>query len=110
PGEYRVKVMAPGFQALIHDHVVVEALATVGLDMQLKVGSATEQVTVEATPPMLHTEDATLGGSMQNNVYEALPLAMNGVPRDPTQFIGLIAGVSNLSTQVAGPSTASFNG
>jgi hypothetical protein len=110
PGEYRVRVAASGFGTLTQEHVIVEALATVGLDLQLKVGAAAEQVTVEAAAPMLHTEDATLGGSMQNNVYEALPLAMNGVPRDPTQFIGLISGVSNLATQVAGPSTASFNG
>jgi hypothetical protein len=109
-GEYNVRVSASGFQTLTQEHVIVEALATVALDLQLKVGPAAEQITVDATPPMLHTEDATLGGSMQNNVYEALPLAMNGVPRDPTQFVGLIAGVSNLNTQVAGPSTASFNG
>ena len=39
---------------------------------------------------MLRTDDATLGGTMENNVYTALPLAMNGVPRDPTQFVALI--------------------
>ena len=110
PGEYNVKVAASGFQTLTQAHVMVEALATVALDLQLKVGAASEQITVESAATMLHTEDATLGGSMQNNVYESLPLAMNGVPRDPTQFIGLISGVSNLNTQVAGPSTASFNG
>ncbi len=35
---------------------------------------------------------------------------MNGVPRDPTQFIALVPGVNNASTQAAGPTTAAFNG
>ena len=109
-GEYNIKVSAPGFQTLIQRKVLVDALATVGLDLALKIGSANEQVTVEASATMLHTDDAALGGSMRNDVYEALPLAMNGVPRDPTQFVALIPGVAGLSTQVAGPSTASFNG
>ena len=67
-------------------------------------------ITVEAAPPVLHTDDATLGSTMENDVYAALPLAMNGVPRDPTQFVGLVPGVDNSSTQAAGPSTAAFNG
>jgi hypothetical protein len=44
------------------------------------------------------------------NVYDALPLAMNGAARDPSAFAGLAVGVSNYSTQAAGPSTGSFNG
>ena len=35
---------------------------------------------------------------------------MNGVPRDPTQFVASVPGVNNASTQAAGPSTAAFNG
>ncbi len=109
-GEYTVKVTAPGFQTTTQEHVMVNALATVSLSLQLKVGSSSEQVTVTASPTMLHTDDATLGGSMENNVYTSLPLAMNGVPRDPTQFVALIPGVAGMSTQVAGPTTESFNG
>src|SRR6266700_1356866 len=110
PGEYSVKIAAPGFQTLTQPHVVVEALANVGLNLQLKVGSASEQVTVESAAPMLHTEDVALGGSMQNRTYDALPLAMGGVPRDPTQFIALVPGVAAVVTQAAGPSYTSFNG
>jgi len=111
PGEYNVRVSAPGFQTLTQEHIIVEATATVALDLQLKVGSAGEQVTVEALAPTLRTEDATLGGSMQNNIYDSLPLAMgSGVPRDPTQFIALSPGVAAVVTQSAGPSYTSFNG
>jgi len=110
-GEYSVTVSAPGFQTLTQQHVVVDATATVGLNLELKVGSAAEQVTVEATAPSLHTEDATIGVSMGNRVYDALPLSMGtGVPRDPTLFIGLVPGVAAVVTQASGPSYTSFNG
>jgi hypothetical protein len=109
-GAYTLKVTAPGFQTTTQANVTVDALATVSLSLQLQVGSSTQQVTVTETPTMLHSDDATLGGTMENNVYTSLPLAMNGVPRDPTQFIALMPGVSGMSTQVAGPTTESFNG
>ena len=109
-GEYTVSVEAAGFQTTTQEHVIVDALATVSLSLQLTIGSSTEHVTVTESPTMLHTDDATLGGTMENKVYTSLPLAMNGVPRDPTQFLALIPGVSGMSTQVAGPTTESFNG
>jgi hypothetical protein len=110
PGEYNVTVKAAGFQTLTQQHLVVVALATVGFNPSLQLGTSNQTVTVEAAPPQLHTDDATLGASMENNIYAALPLAMNGVPRDPSQFVGLVPGVNNASTQAAGPSTAAFNG
>ena len=110
-GEYNVKAEAAGFQSLTQQHVVLDALATVPLNLELKVGSASELVTVESTASALHTEEVALGASMQNNVYDSLPLAMgSGVPRDPTQFIALAPGVAAVVTQSAGPSYTSFNG
>src|SRR5262245_6741526 len=115
PGDYTIKAGAVGFQTTTREHLIVEALATIGLNLELKVGSASEQVTVEATAPSLRTEDVALGQTMQNNVYNSLPLAMGGgfgggVPRDPTQFIALAPGVAAVVTQSAGPSYTSFNG
>ena len=111
PGEYTVKVSAAGFQTSTQQNVMVDATATVGLNLELKVGSANEQVTVEAAAPALHTEDSTLGVSMGNRVYDALPLSMGtGVPRDPTLFIALVPGVAAVVTQASGPSYTSFNG
>jgi hypothetical protein len=110
PGEYTVTVKAEGFQTFTQEHMVVDALSTLGLNPKLQLGTASQSVTVVEAPPLLHTDDATLGSSMENNLYASLPLAMNGVPRDPTQFIALVPGVNNASTQAAGPTTAAFNG
>jgi hypothetical protein len=110
PGEYRVTVKATGFQSLTESHVIVEALANVGLNPKLQVGTAAQTITVDAQPSVLKTDDVALGSSMDNQVYDALPLAMNGAARDPSAFAGLAVGVSSYSTQAAGPSTGSFNG
>src|SRR5580704_5236100 len=109
-GEYTVTVKAGGFQTLTQPHVIVDALATVAVNPKLQIGAATQSVTVNEQPTVLHTDDVALGSSVENNVYDALPLAMNGSARDPTAFAGLAVGVDNYSTQAAGPSTGSFNG
>jgi hypothetical protein len=110
PGEYSITVKAAGFQTLTQQHIQVIALGTAGVNPKLQLGATTTSVVVTDAPPLLHTDDATLGATMENELYAALPLAMNGVPRDPTQFIALVPGVNNASTQAAGPTTAAFNG
>src|SRR5579863_941295 len=110
PGEYNVTVKANGFQTLTQAKVIVEALATVGMNAKLQIGAASQEVTVTDQPSILKTDDVALGSSVDNRVYDALPLAMNGSARDPTAFAGLSIGVNTYSTQADGPSTGSFNG
>ena len=109
-GEYTVTVKAAGFETLTQPRVIVDALAIVPVNPKLKIGMATQSITVEDQPTLLKAEDAVLGSSIENQVYDALPLAMNGAARDPTAFAGLATGVDSYSTQAAGPSTGSFNG
>jgi hypothetical protein len=90
----------------------VEALANVAVNPKLTIGAANQSVVVQDQPTILKTDDVSLGSSMDNRVYDSLPLAMNagGSPRDPSAFAGLASGVDNYSTQAAGPSTGSYNG
>lgn len=110
PGPYKVTVTANGFQTFTQEQVVVDALATVAVNPKLVVGAATENVTVTSQPALLQTEDANLGSNIDNDTYDALPLAMNASARDPSAFAGLAVGVEGYSVQAAGPSTGSFNG
>src|ERR1039458_4236298 len=111
-GEYTVTAKAVGFETVTQVHVTVEALANVAVNPILQIGAANQSITVEAAPTILKVDDVALGSSMDNRVYDSLPLAMNagGSPRDPSAFAGLASGVDNYSTQAAGPSTGSFNG
>ena len=110
PGEYTVTVKATGFETFVQSHVIVDALQSVGISPKLQVGAANQSVTVDAAPLVLKTDDVALGSSVENQVYDSLPLAMNGAARDPSAFVGLAIGVNSYSTQAAGPSTGSFNG
>ena len=98
PGKYTIKVSASGFRTLNQENVVVDALSTVDLNLTLQIGETQEVVTVADTPALLSTSDATLGRTIRNEVYTALPLNMgNGTPRDPTAFITLSPGVQGIA-------------
>lgn len=110
-GSYKIQASATGFQLLVHDNVIVDALASVPLNMTLTVGEATTQVEVSVSTDTIQTDNTTLGSTLRNEVYAALPLQMSqGVPRDPTSFIALAPGVAAVVLESAGPSFTSFNG
>jgi len=103
PGTYRLTVSITGFQTLIQENVVVDALSVVGVNLTLKVGSVSETITVENAPSQLNTSDSRLGTTIRNDLYTRLPLAMgtavsgSGIgqgPRNPGAFIFLLPGVT----------------
>ena len=96
PGTYRIQVEAKGFQTLIQENVVVNALQTRTIDPVLTVGAQSQQITVTAAPPVLNTADATLGLTIENEVYSSLPIQMTGTQkRDPTAFGTLTPGAQS---------------
>jgi hypothetical protein len=92
PGTYTVKVDAKGFETLVQDNVVVDALQIRTLTLALSVGAATQTVTVTGAPPVLDTADATVELTMENASYSNLPIQMNNAQRDPTAFGTLAPG------------------
>lgn len=103
PGTYSVTVTATGFQTLIQEKVIVDAVGTVGVNIALRAGNIGETVTVESAPPQLDTTDARLGTTIRNDLYTRLPLSMgtavagSGIgqgPRNPGAFIYLLPGVT----------------
>jgi hypothetical protein len=102
PGTYTVTTTAPGFQKLTQQNIHVNAMESVEYDPALTVGAADVQVTVTAEPPQLETSNATLGATMENQTYAALPLMMGayGSPdqRRATDFVYLMPGVQGNET------------
>jgi hypothetical protein len=92
PGTYTVNVAAPGFKTYKQQNLVVNALNVTSLNITLTIGEAQQTVTVSAAPPILNTTDASLGGVIENETYQNLPLQMNGQQRDPTAFATLLPG------------------
>lgn len=110
-GNYTVTVEEKGFQRLTQENITVNALETVSLSLKLKVGTQEQSVTVTAAPPMLNTTNATIGSTMENNVYSALPIVMNGNQRIATAFAYLMPGVqANVTHNNSTDNAGIFNG
>jgi hypothetical protein len=105
PGLYTITVSANGFSKYVQQNVRLDALQVFGVNVSLTPGGASETVTITAAPPPLNTTNGTLGNTIENETYEALPLNINGAPRDPTAFVFLTAGVASSSAPYG-----SFNG
>src|ERR1700757_1761087 len=61
PGSYDLTVQAAGFKPLILKNVRVQITQRSRLKLQLSVGGAKDQILVSAKPPLVQTENATLG-------------------------------------------------
>ncbi|ERR1700722_13242387 len=87
----------PPILQLTQQNVLVNALETQTLNPKLSVGSSSQTVTVSTAPPAFETTNATLGGTMESEMYSALPLQMGagGQPdqRRATDFAALMPGV-----------------
>src|SRR5437899_7258509 len=93
PGTYTVTVTANGFVTFKQEKLVVNALNTLGLNINLKTGNVNETITVSSAPPALESTHATLGGTAENSLYTKLPIMISGSQqRDVTQFSNLLPG------------------
>src|SRR6266851_2510962 len=90
PGNYDLTVRAPGFEPLVLKTVQVQITEVSRLKIQLTISGAKEQITVSAKPPLLQTENATLGRVIDRETVEELPL----VNRNFTEILGLTAGTN----------------
>jgi len=86
PGTYTLQVSVKGFETLVQDNVVVDAMQVRTVNPVLSVGAETQTVTVTGAPPVLDTADAMVGLTIENSTYSNLPIQMNNAQRDPTQF------------------------
>jgi len=109
PGRYEITVEMTGMKKYVQQGVTVTTNSTVGLDVQLQVGSATEAVTVTSDAAQLETETSDIGSTVQNTLITNLPLEVSGTIRNPVQFITLVPGfVGNVGNDPGSNSTDDF--
>ena len=80
PGAYTVRVEAKGFNTVQRQDIVVEVGTDVRVDLTLQPGSQAQVVTVTGEPPMIDTQSATLGGIVENQAINELPLNGKKLP------------------------------
>src|SRR5690348_1498861 len=61
PGSYTVNVEAKGFKAQRIEGVMLVIDQQARIDVQLKVGELGQEIAVTGAPPLLQTEDASVG-------------------------------------------------
>src|SRR5208282_2161777 len=82
-GTYTLEVRAPGFKTTQQDRIVLTPGDTVAENVTLTIGN-TEQVQVNATGPLLQTQDANISTELENKQIEELPLNLRNVLSFPT--------------------------
>jgi len=99
---YTIAVSAAGFQTVHQENIHVNALEIANVNVSLTVGAESQTVTVSSAPPALETSNATLGATMEQEMYAALPIQMGafGQPdqRRATDFALLMPGVQGNET------------
>src|SRR6516165_1977795 len=95
-GPYLVEVTKEGFSKYAQTGIVLEVNAAPTVDVSMKVGAVSEQVTVEATALQTETRTASIGQVVDNARIMELPL--NG--RDVHQLI-FLAGMATYPGQAS---------
>src|SRR5215472_5470149 len=89
-GRYAVSAEYGGFQTVRQNNVTVDVQQKVAVDITLPPGTSKETIVVDAAPPVLQTQDASVGQVIESQAINALPL--NG--RNFTFLAQLSAGVT----------------
>jgi Carboxypeptidase regulatory-like domain len=74
PGNYRVEVGASGFKRFIRSNVVVQVQGSTRVDAGLELGNVSETVQVTSEPPLLETQQSTVGQVVSGRAVTELPL------------------------------------
>ena len=74
PGRKTIKAEAQGFKAFEQGGIVLEVAQDARLDITMQPGAVSETIRVTEAPPLLDTTSAELGGTIQNQVINDLPL------------------------------------
>jgi len=106
-GRYNVTFTAPGFSVSTNKGVLVTINSTTALNVVLKPGAVTENVTVDASAPTVESESSDVGGTISQQQIEDLPLSLakgvNGM-RSPETFVFLVPGTAGPGTGTGGNS------
>lgn len=95
PGAYDVSAEKTGFRTARSTGITISVTETAVFNLQLEIGSGTEQVTISAEQDLVQTDSSALGQAVDQRAVTGLPLQT----RNYTQIIalspGTVAAVSN---------------
>jgi hypothetical protein len=92
PGKFTLRIAASGFETAVYEDVLLENDQTKTLNVQLKVGQSTNEVTVSGEVPLVETGEARISGHIEEKQVSQLPL----VGRNFMTLVVLTPGVTGL--------------
>jgi Carboxypeptidase regulatory-like domain len=78
PGTYTLTADAAGFKKFIRENITIEMYTKVSINVTLQPGRVTQQVTVTASTPLLHTQTGDQSATLANKPVNELPLSRTG--------------------------------
>lgn len=98
PGRYVLSATKDGFKTIKQENLTLEVNAVLRLDVQLELGAVSESVTVSSAPPLIESENSSLGQVVETKQIVELPL--NG--RNFVQLATLGPGVTGVGFGASG--------
>lgn len=92
-GSYNISVTAAGFSKTTQQHIELHVQERISVNIQLKAGETSSEITVTTAPPLLQTEDGSSGQVLESKTINDTPL--NG--RNWVFIAQLTAGVAPAS-------------
>lgn len=105
-GRYQLQAALAGFQKYVQTGIILEVNAQRQVNVSLKVGDTTQEISVAADPLQVETTNTQLGQVIGEKQILELPL--NG--RGYLDLLGLQPGVAPAGTRGEGAGTVSVNG
>ena len=103
PGTYQMEVEKSGFKKLIRPDVTLHVQDALAIDFEMAVGPVTQVVPVQGGAPLVDTTSSALGGLVNHNEIEDLPL--NG-----RNYIDLSLLQAGVTESLNSPGTNGFGG
>lgn len=106
PGTYNLSTQAKGFEVFQRNGITLQAGQTLGLNLDLKVGSVTQSVTVSGQAPLIQNSTSDQLHTVTNVEVQELPQ-----PKlDWTTLMNLGTGLTNIGSSIGGVGTIMMNG
>jgi hypothetical protein len=79
PGLYRISIRAIGFETIVREGIKLEVGDTARIDFSLRIGDSRTEVTVHGDPPLINSEDASVGTVIDRDTIDQMPLNGRGI-------------------------------
>lgn len=95
-GAYSVEVTATGFKTFVQKGISLDVNVAARVDASLDVGTMSEVIDVTSAPPLVNTENAQIGRTVENSEITTMPI----VGRNVYTLLTLIPGVSSTNNSI----------